>query len=142
MEGKSKGTRMMGEAMSPCGLQITNLQSPYQDPGQVVLQKPLPMGGDTKKKNQRWKFVYHEDKRYMTENYRALNFLLYQMVQVGHLKELVDQEKTKAEEIEVRRNPRFDQKRKDDDNALEENLPIETIHMIRGLHDPDLENRI
>ena len=64
---------------------IYNLISKIQD--KSYYKKPLLIGGDPKKKNQRWKCVYHEDKRYMTENYRALNFLLDQMVQVGHLKE-------------------------------------------------------
>ena len=58
------------------------------------------------------------------------------------MKKFVDQEKTKAENIDVKPNPRFDRERKDVGNALEEDLPIRTIHMIGSTHDPELENRI
>ena len=76
------------------------------------------------------------------ENCRALKSLLDQLVQARHLNEFVDQEKTKADEAKVRPNMRFDLDRDEDDNALEEDLPIGTIHMIGGPHDPELENRI
>ena len=47
-----------------------------------------------------------------------------------------------AKEIEVRPNRRFDREREDVNNAMEEDLPIGTIHVVKGLHDPDLKNRI
>ena len=65
-----------------------------------------------------------------------------QLIHAGHLKKFVEQEKTKAEEVEVRPNPTFDWDKDKANNALDEDLPIETIHMIGGPHDPELENRI
>ncbi|GFS32686.1 hypothetical protein Acr_00g0024030 [Actinidia rufa] len=65
-------------------------------------------------------------------------------VQDGHLKEFVDEEKTRAEEAKAKLNPRFDR----DDEEIErtaydeEDLPLGTIHMIGGPHHPELENRI
>ena len=44
--------------------------------------------------------------------------------------EYVDHEKTKAKEVEVRYNPRFDWSNDGEDDALEEDLPLGTIHMI------------
>ena len=52
------------------------------------------------------------------------------------MNEFVDRNKTKGEETGVRPNPRFDRDRKETDNALEEDLPILTIYMIEGPHDP------
>ncbi|GFY81324.1 hypothetical protein Acr_01g0011330 [Actinidia rufa] len=51
-----------------------------------------------------------------------------QLVQDGHLKEYVDQEKTQAKEAEVKPNPRFDQSDNKADDALEEDLPLRAIH--------------
>ncbi|GFS42906.1 hypothetical protein Acr_00g0082450 [Actinidia rufa] len=57
---------------------------------------------------------------------------------------LVDNEITQAEKAKVRLNLRFD--RGDDDTNLtaneEEDLPLDTIHMIGGSNHPNLENRI
>ena len=44
------------------------------------------------------------------------------------MKVFVDQEKTQAEEAEVRPNPKFDRSDSETDNALEEDLPLGTIH--------------
>ncbi|GFS30822.1 hypothetical protein Acr_00g0014350 [Actinidia rufa] len=59
-----------------------------------------------------------------------------------HLKEFVDQEKTKVEKDEVRLNLRFNHDRDETDDALEEDLPLGTIHMIMGPNHHDIENRI
>ena len=63
-------------------------------------------------------------------------------MQFGYLYEFVDQEKTKAVEIEVRPNPRFDRERKDMNKVVEKDLPIKTTHVISSPHDPELENMI
>ena len=81
-------------------------------------KKPFPIGRDPKKWNQWWKYAYHEEKWHRTENYRVLKSLLDQLVQVGHLKEFVDQENTKVEEAEVRTNPSFNRDRDKANNAL------------------------
>ena len=47
-------------------------------------------------------------KGHIIENCKALKSFLDQLVQVGHLKKFIDQEKTKAEKAKVRPNPRFD----------------------------------
>ena len=57
-------------------------------------------------------------------------------------KKYVDQEKTEVEKIEVRPNLRFNQGDDKTDDALEEDLPIGTVHMVRGLNHPNLENMI
>ncbi|GFY96616.1 hypothetical protein Acr_11g0009220 [Actinidia rufa] len=53
-----------------------------------------------------------------------------------------DREKTEAEETEVGPNPRFDRGDDETNDAFEEDLPLETIHMIRGPNHSELENRI
>ena len=63
-------------------------------------------------------------------------------MQVGHLQEFVDQEKTKVEETDVNPNLRLDRERENEGNALEEDLPIKIIHMIGVPHDFKLENMI
>ena len=78
----------------------------------------------------------------MTKNYKALKTLLDQLVEVRHLQEFTNQEKAKAEKIEVKLNPRFDWGREDADNAIVKDVPIGTIYMIRDPHDPEFENRI
>ncbi|GFZ02249.1 hypothetical protein Acr_15g0008570 [Actinidia rufa] len=50
-------------------------------------KKPEPMGGDPKRRNQRWKCSYHGEKGHKTENYRALKAFLEQLVRDGHLKD-------------------------------------------------------
>ena len=67
------------------------------------------MGKDSKKRNQRWKCAYYEEKGHMIENCKALKSFLDQLVQARHLKEFVDQEKTKAEETKLIHNPRLNQ---------------------------------
>ena len=66
--------------------------------------------GDPKKSNQRWKCSYHKETENRIENYRALKTFLDHLVRDGHLNELVDKEKTRANEVEVKAkpNPRFD----------------------------------
>ena len=91
---------------------------------------------------QRWKCSFHEEKGHRIKNYRALKTFLDQLIQAGDLKEYVDQEKTKAEKIKVRSNPKFDRGNDEDDNALEEDIPLGIIHMIHGPNHPDLENKI
>ena len=56
----------------------------------------------------------------------------------------MDEEKTRAENAEVRPNQRFDRGDDEIDKAIneEEDLPLGTIHMVGGLNHPDLENRI
>ncbi|XP_057489936.1 uncharacterized protein LOC130775946 [Actinidia eriantha] len=70
-------------------------------------KKPEPMGGDPKRRNQRWRCSYHGEKGHKTESCRALKAFLEQLVQDGHLKEFVDHEKTRVEvdEAEANRRP-------------------------------------
>ena len=91
-----------------------------------------PMGGDPSKGNQRWKCVFQEEKRHITKNHRALKTFQDYLIQDGHLKKFVDQEKTKVEAAEVKPNPRFDRDIDEVDDALEEDLPLGTIHMIEA----------
>ena len=105
-------------------------------------KKPFPMGGDPKKRNQWWKCLYHEEKWHGMENCRALKSFLDYLVQAGNLKEYVDQEKTKVEEVEIRPNTMFDRNKDEADNALKEDLSCGNIHMIGDLNHLDLENRI
>ncbi|GFS33859.1 hypothetical protein Acr_00g0030920 [Actinidia rufa] len=72
----------------------------------------------------------------------ALKSFLDYLVQAGNLKEYMDQEKTKAEEAEIRPNSMFDCNKDKADNALKEDLSRGTIHMIGNLNHLDLENRI
>ncbi|GFS34076.1 hypothetical protein Acr_00g0032100 [Actinidia rufa] len=46
-------------------------------------KKPLHMGGDLKKRNQRWKCPFHKKKRHRTENYGALKSFLDQQFKLG-----------------------------------------------------------
>ena len=55
---------------------------------------------------------------------------LDQLVRDGHLKEFVNQEKSRAKEVEAKPNLRFDRSNEETDNILEEDLPQGTIHMI------------
>ena len=57
------------------------------------------------------------------------------------MKEYIDQEMTKVEEVEVRPNSRFDRGNDKENDALEEDLPLGTIH-IGGLNHFYLENKI
>ena len=77
----------------------------------------------------------------MIKNCRALKVFLDQVIQDGHLK-YVDQEKTRAKEAEVKPRTRFDRGNEETDNVLEEDLPLRTIHMMRGLNHLDLANKI
>ena len=58
------------------------------------------------------------------------------------MKEFVDQEKTRAEEAKAKPNPRFGWSNEETDNTLEEDLPLEIIHIIEDPNHPNLENRI
>ena len=44
--------------------------------------------------------------------------------------------------MEVKPNPRFDRGHEEIEEAVEEYLPLGTIHMIGGQNHPDLANRI
>ena len=60
--------------------------------------------------------------------FRALKTFLDQLVQDGHLKEFVDQEKTRSEEAETKPNPRFDRSIEETDDTQEEDLLLGIIH--------------
>ena len=100
------------------------------------------MGRDPKRRIQRWKCSYHEEKGHRTENCKSLKTFLDQLVRNGHLKKFVDQEKTRIEEVEVKPSRRFDQSNKEIDNTLEEDLLMGIIHMIGAPNHHNLENRI
>ncbi|GFY85297.1 hypothetical protein Acr_04g0000350 [Actinidia rufa] len=108
-------------------------------------KKSEPMGGDPKRRNQRWRCSYHGEKGHKTENCRALKAFLEQLVHDGHLKEFVDNEKTRAEVAEAEANRRPDRVREETEEAADaedEDLPLGTIHMIGGPNDPSLESKI
>ncbi|XP_057493157.1 uncharacterized protein LOC130778645 [Actinidia eriantha] len=108
-------------------------------------KKPEPMGGDPKRRNQRWRCSYHGEKGHKTESCRALKAFLEQLVQDGHLKEFVDHEKTRVEAVEAEANRRPDRVREMSEEAADvedEDLPLGTIHMIGGPNDPGLESKI
>ncbi|GFZ08745.1 hypothetical protein Acr_20g0005530 [Actinidia rufa] len=91
----------------------------------VKRARSITRTGRPKKRNQRWRCSFHEERGHITENYRALKVFLDQLVQDGHLNEFVDQEKTRAEEAEIRPNPRFDCGDDDTDKTTEEeDLPL------------------
>ena len=92
--------------------------------------------------NQRWKCSYHEEKGHRTENCRVLKTFLDQLVRNGHLKEFVDQEKTKVEDAKDKSNLRFDRSDEETDDTQEEDLPLGIIHIIEGPNNPNLENKI
>ena len=69
-------------------------------------------------------------KGHITKNYRGLKTFMYQLVHAKHLKEFVNQEKIKAEEVEIRPNLRFEHDRDEVDDALEEDLHLGTIHIL------------
>ncbi|PSS21414.1 Mediator of RNA polymerase II transcription subunit 13-like [Actinidia chinensis var. chinensis] len=101
-------------------------------------KKSEPMGGNPKRRNQRWRCSYHGEKGHRTENYRALKAFLEQLVHDGHLKEFVDNEKTRVEAAETEANRRPDQvgaEMEEAADAEDEDLPLGTIHMIRQMHE-------
>ncbi|XP_057512776.1 uncharacterized protein LOC130794833 [Actinidia eriantha] len=102
------------------------------------------MGGDPKRRNQRWKCSYHGEKGHKTENCRALKAFLEQLVRDGHLKEFVDDEKTRAEatEAETATGPDRGENEIEAMDTEDEDLPLGTIHMIRGPSHPNLKNKI
>ncbi|GFZ03392.1 hypothetical protein Acr_16g0000160 [Actinidia rufa] len=114
------------------------------DPRQTLFQETQIQGGDPKRRNQRWRCSFHEERRHKTDSCRALKLFLDQLVRDGHLKEFVDEEKTRVEKTEAKPNSRFDRGDNDSQETAdeEEDLPLVTIHMIGGPHYPDLENRI
>ncbi|GFZ09869.1 hypothetical protein Acr_21g0004680 [Actinidia rufa] len=108
-------------------------------------KKAEPMGGDPKRQNQRWRCSYHGEKGHKIENCRALKAFLEQLVHDGHLKEFVDNEKTRTEAAEAEANGRPDrvkEETKEAANAEDEDIPLGTIHMIGGPNDPNLESKI
>ncbi|GFZ09639.1 similar to Ikzf5 [Actinidia rufa] len=58
--------------------------------------------------------------------------ILRNAISAGNLKGFVDQEKTKVVEVEVRPNPRFARDSDEADDAVGEDLPLKSIHMIGG----------
>ncbi|GFS37062.1 hypothetical protein Acr_00g0049520 [Actinidia rufa] len=108
-------------------------------------KKLEPMGGDPKRRNQRWRCSYHGEKGHKIKNCIALKAFLEQLVHDGHLKEFVDNEKTQAEAAEAEANRRPDRVREETEEAADakdEDLPLGTIHMIGGPNDPSLESKI
>ncbi|GFY97881.1 hypothetical protein Acr_12g0004220 [Actinidia rufa] len=107
-------------------------------------KKSEPIGGDPKRRNQRWKCSYHGEKGHKIENCRALKAFLEQLVRDGHFKEFVNNEKIRAEAIEAQITTRPDRGGNEIKavDTKDEDLPLGTIHMIGGLSDPDLENKI
>ncbi|GFZ09192.1 hypothetical protein Acr_20g0010000 [Actinidia rufa] len=70
---------------------------------------------------------------------------LEQLVRDGHLKEFIDNEKTRAEVAETEADKRPDRVRAEMEEAADaedEDLPLGIIHMIGGPNDPSLENKI
>ena len=43
-------------------------------------KKPEPMGGDPKRRNQRWRCSFHEERGHRTDSYRALKIFLDKLV--------------------------------------------------------------
>ncbi|GFZ08917.1 hypothetical protein Acr_20g0007250 [Actinidia rufa] len=82
------------------------------------VRKPESMGGDPKRCNQCWKCSYHDEREHKIENYWALMVFLDQLVRDRHLKEFVNEEKTRAEKDEVRPSPRFDRGDDEADKVL------------------------
>ena len=82
--------------------------------GKPYYRKLDPMGGHPKRHNQRLRCSFHEEKGHTTDSCRALNFFLDQLVQDGHLKECVDEEKTQVGKAIANPNPRFDRRDGDD----------------------------
>ncbi|XP_057505216.1 uncharacterized protein LOC130788530 [Actinidia eriantha] len=107
-------------------------------------KKSEPMEGDPKRRNQRWKCSYHDEKGYKIENYRALKAFLEQLVRDGHLKEFVDDKKTRAEATEARTATELDRGGNEIEavDMEDEDLPLGTIHMIGGPSHPNLKNKI
>ncbi|GFS40490.1 hypothetical protein Acr_00g0068850 [Actinidia rufa] len=90
-------------------------------------KKPKSMGGDPKRRNQRWRCSYHGEKGHKTENCRALKAFLEQLVHDGHLKEFVDDEKTRAEAAEIEANRRPNRGREEAEETADpedEDLPL------------------
>ena len=65
-----------------------------------------------------------------------------QLIRDGHLKEFVDQGKTQQEKTKVKPNPKFDRDNEEIEDAMKEDLPFETIHIMGGPHHPNLANKI
>ncbi|GFZ15618.1 hypothetical protein Acr_25g0000270 [Actinidia rufa] len=89
-------------------------------------KKPEPMGGDPKRQNQRWRCSYHGEKGHKTENCRALKAFLEQLVHDGHLKEFVDNEKTRAEAAEIEANRRPDRVREEAEQKRRQTFRMKT----------------
>ncbi|GFY94695.1 hypothetical protein Acr_10g0000800 [Actinidia rufa] len=82
-------------------------------------KKPEPMGGNPKRRNQRWKCSYHGEKGHKIENCRALKAFLEQLVRDGHLKEFVDNEKTRAGAAETETDMGPDRDRNEIEEAMD-----------------------
>ncbi|PSR88326.1 DEAD-box ATP-dependent RNA helicase [Actinidia chinensis var. chinensis] len=136
---------LMSQARDQCGLQRANTQAPRPDLRQAILKKLEPMGRAPKRRNQRWRCSFHEERGHRTDSCRALKSFLNQLVINGHIKEFIGEGKTRVGKYEAKPNPRFDQGGDDKANPMadeEEDLPLGTIHMISGPHHSNLENRI
>ena len=66
------------------------------------------------------------------------------MVRDGYLKKFINEDKTRIEKTEARTNSQFNRGDNETERIMneEEDLPLDTIHMIGGPYYPDLENRI
>ncbi|GFY88869.1 hypothetical protein Acr_06g0008090 [Actinidia rufa] len=71
-------------------------------------KKLEPMGGDPRRRNQRWRCSFHEERGQRTDSCRALKSFLDQLVKDGHLKEFIDEGMTRAKKDEANPIPRFD----------------------------------
>ncbi|XP_028058698.1 uncharacterized protein LOC114262532 [Camellia sinensis] len=58
---------------------------------------PPKMLGDPARRNQKLRYTYHQDRRHMTQNCRALKQHLEDLVVVGHLWDYIDQDKEVTE---------------------------------------------
>ncbi|XP_057459277.1 uncharacterized protein LOC130749939 [Actinidia eriantha] len=102
------------------------------------------MGGDPTRRNQHWKCSYHGEKGHKIKKCRALKAFLEQLVHDRHLKEFIDNEKTRAEATEAETTTRPGRGRNEIEavDTEDEDLPLGTIHMIGGPSHPNLENKI
>ncbi|GFZ11260.1 hypothetical protein Acr_22g0006580 [Actinidia rufa] len=118
-------------------LEMAHSKNAKKVPRFVKSDESAPMGGDPKKRNQRWKYALHKEKWHKTEGCKGIEVFLGSACSSKELKEFIDQEKTEAKKAKVRPKPRFDRGNDEADDALTEDLPLGTIHMIRGPNHPD-----
>ncbi|GFS40881.1 hypothetical protein Acr_00g0071010 [Actinidia rufa] len=97
--------------------------------------KPDPMGERPKRRNQRWRCSFHEERGHRTDSCRALNFFLDQQVQDRHLKEFLDEEKTQVGKAIAKPNPRFDRRDGDDEGEHLENRIRGEIRVLKQMYE-------